>query len=173
MESQVIRPLNPKQRRFVAEYLKDQNGTQAAIRAGYSKRTANEQAAELLAIPRIRAAVDAKLDKIMTNAGITQERVLKALLNIAELDPRMLFNPDGTVKMMSELPDSVALAISSIESDNLVGDIKKLKFWDKVKALELLGKHVKLFDENVTLSGIPMVLNIVPAPNPIAPDPGH
>ena len=56
--------LNPKQRRFVAEYLKDQNGTQAAIRAGYSKKTANEQASQLLAKLNIRKLVDEKLSKI-------------------------------------------------------------------------------------------------------------
>ncbi len=167
------RPLSPKQRRFIAEYLKDQNGTQAAIRAGYSKRTANEQASDLLAKPSIRSAVDAKLKQIGDAAGVTKERILKALLNVAELDPRRIFNQDETVKAISELPDDVALSIASVEYDDDGGALKKFRFCDKVKALELLGKHVKLFDDTMPLSGIPMVLNIVPAHNPETRDTGH
>ena len=99
----------------------------------------------------VRAAVDTELAKIQEKAGVTQERILNALLNIAEHDPRKLFNKDGTLKEIHELPDDVALTIASIESDDVKGHVKKMKFWDKTKALELLGKHLKIknaFDRN-------------------------
>lgn len=159
-------PLNPKQRRFVAEYLKDQNGTQAAIRAGYSKKTANEQAAQLLAILSVRAAVDTELAKIQEKAGVTQERILNALLNIAEIDPRKLFNKDGTLKKVHEIPNDVAATIASIESCDTDGEVKKIRFWDKTRALELLGKHLKMFTDRNEISdgsGAPVVIQFMPA----------
>ena len=165
--------LNPKQRRFIAEYLKDQNGTQAAIRAGYARRSAKEQACDLLTKPNIRSAVDKALAEISRKAEVTRERILQSLLNIAEFDPRKLYNPDGTIKLMSQLPDEIALVIASVESDNLAGDIKKFRFWDKVKALELLGKHLKLFDEGIAANAAPLVINIVPASNHPSGDTGH
>ena len=84
MSNTPAKPLNPKQRRFVAEYLRDQNGTQAAIRAGYSKKTARVQAAQLLALLNIKAEVDAKLTKVEEKCGITVEYVLEGLRDVAE-----------------------------------------------------------------------------------------
>ncbi len=158
--------MNPKQRRFVAEYLKDQNGTQAAIRAGYSPKTAQEQSSDLLSKPIIRAAVDTELAKIQEKAGVTQERILAALLNIAEIDPRKLFERDGTLKKLKDLPNDVALTIASIESDDTKGHLKKIKFWDKTRALELLGKHLKMFTDRNELAdgnGAPVVIQFMPA----------
>jgi len=158
--------LPPKIRRFVAEYLKDQNGTQAAIRAGYSKKTANEQAAQLLAKLSVREAVDAELAKIQEKAGLTQERVLNALLKVAEIDPRMLFDKDGTLLPIHKIPADVAATIAAIESDDKDGSIKKVKFWDKVRALELLGKHLKMFTERNEIAdgnGAPVVIQFMPA----------
>lgn len=177
--------LSPKQRRFIAEFLKDQNGTQAAIRAGYSKKTANEQAAQLLAKLSIRTAVDAALAEIKKKAGLTAERILNALLTIAECDFRKAFKDDGELKAPKDMPDDVAAAISSIDTDELfegvgrdrtrVGETKKIKFWDKVKALELLGKHLKLFDaeDDGNQRAGSIVFNMVPAKYDAAPSSKH
>lgn len=73
------RGLNPKQQRFVAEYLKDLNATQAAIRAGYSERTANEQGSRLLANVSVREAVERGQGKIADKLELTAERVLQDL----------------------------------------------------------------------------------------------
>ncbi len=167
-----MKAMSPKHRRFVAEYLKDQNGTQAAIRAGYSPRTANEQACDLLAKPSIRAAVDKKLAEITASAGITRERVLRGLMNIAEFDPRKLYREDGTMRPMNELPAEIALAISTMESDDRDGELKKVKPCDKVKSLELLGKHLKMFDEPAVNNAPPMVINVVPATGSKPANPG-
>lgn len=71
--------LTPKQQRFVAEYLIDLNATQAAIRAGYSKRTANEQGSQLLAKLSIRQAIDAAIAKRSGKLEITAEKVMRDL----------------------------------------------------------------------------------------------
>jgi phage terminase small subunit len=76
--------LTPKQARFVHEYLIDLNATQAAIRSGYSKHTANEIGAENLAKPSIRAAVEAGRAKAAAKAGITLEDHLKELARIRD-----------------------------------------------------------------------------------------
>ncbi len=165
--------LSLKEQRFVAEFLKDQKGGPAAVRAGYAKRSSDQMASRMLRRDKVRKAVDAALARINERASITKERVLQSLLNIAEFDPRRLFNSDGTIKPMSALPNDVALAIASVESDDSDGDVKKVKLWDKVKALELLGRHLKLFDDPSPLAGVPMVINIVPAHNPQAGNPGH
>ncbi len=83
--------LSPKRRVFVQEYLKDGNGAQACVRAGYSPNSASVQAAQLLAIPSVQQAVQAGQERIAAAAEITQERVARGLLWEAELrgkDPR-------------------------------------------------------------------------------------
>lgn len=80
----MIKPLSPKQRAFVTEYLKDHNGTQAAIRAGYSVKTANEQAARLLVNVSIKDAIQEAQSKAEKRAILTYGRALEILAEIAE-----------------------------------------------------------------------------------------
>lgn len=82
--------LDPRHQRFVQEYLVDLNGTQAAIRAGYSARTANEQAAQLLAKLSIQAAIEESQKKLQVKLEINAERVVQKLATIAMADPREL-----------------------------------------------------------------------------------
>ncbi|WP_329845716.1 terminase small subunit [Stenotrophomonas sepilia] len=72
-------PLTPKQQRFVQEYLKDQNGTRAAIRTGYSERTAKQQGSRLLTDPRIQAAVKAGQQKVAKKAEVTVDSLMAEL----------------------------------------------------------------------------------------------
>ena len=76
--------LNDKQRRFVAEYLKDQNGTQAAIRAGYSKKTAQVQSSDLLSKPMVREAINEKLEKVEEDALVTVQYIIGGLRKIVD-----------------------------------------------------------------------------------------
>jgi len=82
--------MNDKQKRFVIEYCKDENGTQAAIRAGYSEKTAGVQACELLKKLNIQEAIEERQDEIATAASITVEAVLKQWWSIATADPNEL-----------------------------------------------------------------------------------
>lgn len=157
------KPLTPKQQRFVDEYLVDLNATQAAIRAGYSQRTAASVGSENLKKPEIAAAVHAGAEKRANRAEVNAVTVLRELLRLATVDVAGAFNPDGALKPIHEIPEDIRRAIAGIEVDEIVakvngtpiviGHTKKVKFWDKKGALDSLGKHLKLFTEQIELSG--------------------
>ncbi len=132
--------LSPKERRFVAEYLKDQNATQAAKRAGYSAKTAQQQGSRLLLKVVVRDAVDAKLAKIESKSALTAELVRAKVLAMLTFDPRKAFNADGTMKGVSQMTDDIAIALAGIEVDDSQGDVKKIKFTDRIRAADLAAK---------------------------------
>lgn len=162
--------LTGKRARFVDEYLIDLNGTQAAIRAGYSEKTANEQASRLLT----NVSVQAQLQKRMTDrekrTEINADYVLKRLVEIDQLDVLDILQDDMSFKPLSEWPkgwrqylvgfDIAEMFEGSGDDRSMVGLMKKIKWPDKVKNLELLGKHVNVnafrdqvsVDVNVSLS---------------------
>lgn len=157
---------SPKERRFVAEYLKDQNGTQAAIRAGYSPKTANEQGSRLLAKVHISGAIDEALRKIEDESAVTVERVRSALVEMAEADPLSAFNDDGTLKPLNKIPKAVRMLLSGIELDGTRGELVKLRFSDRTRVFELLGKHLRMFTDLHELTG-KKGSPLVPASTPI------
>lgn len=144
--------LTPKQALFVREYLVDLNATQAAARAGYSKRTASEQSARLLGDVRIQEALNAATKKRSEKVGFSAENTLKELQNIVHFNIKNVFDNDGKLKSIKDLDDSVASAIASVEfSTNLEGDgsrIIKLRPYDKTKAVDMAMKHFGLFEKD-------------------------
>ena len=148
--------LNERQQRFVEEYLVDLNATQAAIRAGYSPRTANEQGARLLAHVSIQEAVQAAKEKRSQRVEITQDRVLLEYARLAFFDPRKLFDDNGKPMDITALDDDTAAALVGLdvveeyqgagESREFVGYTKKYKLANKLGALDSLGKHLGMFD---------------------------
>ncbi|QXN70888.1 putative terminase small subunit [Bacillus phage vB_BspP_Dartukuta] len=165
------RALTPKQAAFVREYLIDLNGTQAAIRAGYSERTANEQAARLLANVSVSKAVaDAQAERA-DRLEITADRVLAELAKIGFADMRdvaswgeTVVDEDGKpihgVKLVSsdKLTDSAAAAISEI-AETPAG--LRIKLHDKRAALVDMGKHLGMFTEKIEHSGAIQVQSTV------------
>lgn len=143
--------LTPKQKRFVEEYLVDLNATAAAIRAGYSKKTANRIASENLSKPDIQIAIKEAQDSIQKRTEITQDMVIKEMAKLAFFDIRRMFGEDGKPLDISELDDDTAAALVGLDVQDVyefngdekqfVGYIKKYKMADKLKALELLGKR--------------------------------
>lgn len=107
--------LTPKQARFVAEYLIDLNATQAAVRAGYSARTAASQGARLLKHGAVARAVHTAQQARAVRTEITQDRVLQELARIAFFDIRRLYREDGSMKDPCELDADTAAALASIE----------------------------------------------------------
>lgn len=163
--------LNKKQQLFVAEYLIDKNATRAYIAAGYSKNGAAQSAERLLRNADIQAEIDRKFSKQLEKAGLTSERVLSAIAKVAFFDPRKFFNADGSAKQMSEIDEDTALALAGMEVVELFegngdqkhcyGLLKKFKLSDRLRALELAGRHLKLFTDKVDLSGQVAVKRVV------------
>lgn len=151
--------LTAKRQRFVDEYLVDLNATQAAIRAGYSKKAARSCGQRLLTFADVAAAIAAKQKKVAEKLDLDATTVLRDLLIHARTDIRKAYDKNGRLLPVHELPDELALVIGSIkvfeefegsgENRVQVGEVRELKFTDRLRALELLGKHLKLFVDKV------------------------
>ena len=124
------RPLTPKQQMFVAEYLIDLNATQAAIRAGYSQKTAEEQGYQLLRKTSVAAAIQVEMDKRAQETGIDAKFVLK-----------------GITKLIDRCEQAVPVL------DNEGNPIGEYRFEGNtaMRGYELLGKHLKLFTDKVEI----------------------
>lgn len=145
--------LTPKQAMFVKEYLVDLNATQAAIRAGYSAKTASEQGTRLLGNVKIQAALGEIQQARGNRLEVTADRIEKELAKIAFAKVNGAVEWDAlTAKLKSsdELPDEVLATIQEI-SQTAHGI--KIKQYDKLKALELLGRRHGMFVDKVEHSG--------------------
>jgi phage terminase small subunit len=150
--------LTPKQERFCEEFLIDLNGTQAAIRAGYGVKRARITGAELVAKRNIWDRIEALKAERSERTGITAAMVLNEFARIAFCDISQIFKEDGSLKDMSDIPEDARRAIAGIEiveefedsgeDRKQIGYTKKIKFWDKPKALENLGKHLGIYLED-------------------------
>lgn len=160
--------LTPKQERFVQEYLIDLNATQAAIRAGYSQRTASSIGEENLRKPEISAAIQAAKEARSERTHITQDRVLQELARIAFFDLRKLYREDGSLKAMHELDDEAAAVLAGVDVVETKGNaamggedglrhvpefVKKVKIPDKVAALGLAMRHLGMLRDKVEHTG--------------------
>lgn len=153
--------LTAKQQMFVKEYLVDLNATQAAIRAGYSAKTAEWQGPQLLGKTHVAAAIQEAMDKRSSRLDITADKVLQEIAKLAFHDPRNFFDDDGRLKPISELDDNTAACIAGIETlHRVIGEdkdgcavITKIKIADKGQNLERLGKHLKLFTDKLEHTG--------------------
>lgn len=169
------RALPLKQALFVAALPKvNWVGTDAVIKAGYkakNRQIAGEIACELLKKTEIRQAVDKMMNERLQNAGIYVERVLLELGKIGFSDIRNAFDDNGTLKLPKDWPEDLRGVISGVESfeefsgrgesRELIGYTKKIRTYDKIKALELLGKHLKIFPfEKKSTEETPQELNL-------------
>ena len=139
--------LNQRQEMFCREYIKDLNGTQAAIRAGYSPRTADRMAYELLKKPEIQAFVLQSKAERVEEVKVDANYVLKRLIEIDEMDVADILDDGGDFLPIRKWPKTwrttlSGLDIAIINSGDTETILKKIKWPDKVKNLELLGKHI-------------------------------
>ncbi len=149
--------LTPRQRRFVDAYLRDPNATRAAIKAGYSESGAAVEGSRLLRNPKVAPLIAKAESRAAQNAEISATEILRELKRIGLADLRQAFDASGRLRPIHEIPEDVARAMSGIEVEELweagvegsvrTGSVRKVKFWDKNKALDSLGKHLKLFTE--------------------------
>jgi phage terminase small subunit len=146
---------NPKQQLFIKEYLVDLNGAEAAKRAGYQQKRAREVAYQLLKKPHIKRAIDEALkargDKIDTRA----QDVIQRLRDIAFADLAEAFDGEGQPLPVPKMPKHLRLALSSVKASTIyaqgvdIGEKLEIRLSDRIKALELLGKHLGLFSEQI------------------------
>jgi phage terminase small subunit len=156
-----MKPLTPKQQRFVAEYLVDLNATQAAARAGYSRKTATEQASRLLTNVQVQAAIQRSQAATLGRVEVTAEGVVQELAGVGFSNVQRLFRPTGELIPVHELPPAVAASIASIEvilknaeaGDGKIDRVLKVRLWDKVRGLELLARRFGLLVDKVEISG--------------------
>lgn len=142
--------LTAKQERFCQEYIVDFNATQAAIRAGYSQKTARDIACENLAKPNIENRIKELTSQLQKKTDITREMIIAEYAKIAFTDIRDYYDENNRLLSVKELSDKSAAALAGIEIDELwgasmdgkiqIGETKKIKRWDKLKALEGLSK---------------------------------
>lgn len=124
-----------RRKRFVLEYLKDMNGTQAAIRAGYSKRTANEQASRLLAKVSVRAEVDRQIEKQAERLHLTADEIISGIAMIARRCEAegSEFQPFASLKGYELLGKHQKLFTDKVEHSGLEGLAGKVEFIRKRK----------------------------------------
>lgn len=145
--------LTPKQELFVREYLKDLCATQAAIRAGYSKRTAREIGRENLTKPVIARRVQAAMDRRAERLDISSDRVLQEIARLSFSDVRKIFTDADQLKPVTALDDDTAAAVQSVKVVTRGGPpnpdgtrdieyVHEIKLAEKNAALEKLMKHL-------------------------------
>lgn len=148
------------QKRFCDEYLIDLNATRA-YKVAYSRckkdETANVNGSKLLRNTKVQEYISKKQKEIEKRTEVTQDMVIKELAKIAFLDIRKLYTENGQLKNVADIDSETVGAISSLETleeydgygDNRekIGDTQKVKLLDKTKALELLGKHLGIFND--------------------------
>ncbi|MDB2075637.1 terminase small subunit [Clostridium paraputrificum] len=147
--------LTEKQKRFVEEYLIDLNATQAAIRAGYSPNTAKDIGCENLAKPNIRACIDKEIAERSKRTGINQDRVIRELARLAFVNANDVIDmEEAKLKDGATEDDTAAIAsvkVKTIPTKEGEGIEREIKLTDKLKALELLGKHLGMFKDKVEI----------------------
>lgn len=150
--------LTPKQRRFVEELpAVDWNGTQAAINAGYSEKTARYIASENLTKPHIQQAIGKELDRLTKVTGVTSEKVMRELgcIALSKMSDYMHWGSGGVRLVDSDTltPEEVAAVREVSESTTQHGGTISLKLHDKVGPLVKLGQEYGMFKHEVELSG--------------------
>lgn len=149
--------LTAKQEQFCNEYLIDLNGTQAAIRAGYAKKYADIQAVQLLKNTKVSAYIKELQQKRQKRTDITADRVIKELAKIAFINADNFYNDDGTLKLLSELDSDTRGALRSYSiktinlGDGLTEEVPVHSAHDKLKALEMLAKHLGILEKQAPM----------------------
>jgi phage terminase small subunit len=153
--------LTAKQQRFVDEYLIDLNATQAAIRAGYSTKTAADIGRQLLRKTPVAEQIQSAQAERAERTHITQDRVLQELARIAFFDPRKLFTNSGKPIDIQDLDEDVAAVLAGLdivverteEGRDGYTSVRKYKLTNKLGALEASMRHLGMFKDSLELKG--------------------
>lgn len=141
--------LTAKQKIFVEEYLLDANAVQAATRAGYSKRSVHAQSNALMNKPNVIKAIEAGQQRRSRRTQIDSDYVLRRLGEIDQLDVADILDNVGNVKPVIDWPEAWRKSVSGVDLQEMMsGDtetiVRKIKMPDKIRNLDLMGKHVSV-----------------------------
>ena len=156
--------LTEKQQRFIDEDWIDLNATQAAIRAGYSVKTAREQASQNLTKLNIQQAISEKMAERSKRTGVNQDRIVLELAKIAFVNAAdVIDSDDATIKAGATADDTAAIQsvkVKVIPTKEGEGVEREIRLNDKLKALELLGKHLGMWNDKLDVNlNIPVVIS--------------
>lgn len=163
--------MTPKQARFVAEYLKDLNGKQAAIRAGYRPSRAEGTASELLANRKVSEAVAAAQAEQVSACKLTAADTLEAIRRQVVGDIRQLFDADGNPRPITDLSAEDAALIAGFEvviknaaaGDGHTDRVLKIKLKDQSRYVEMAAKYFALLTDRVRLDNVDDLLSLLDA----------
>lgn len=149
--------LTEKQKRFCDEYLIDLNAMQAAIRAGYKEGYAQKHSYDLLQQPQIKECIAKEMAERSKRTGINQDRVIRELARIAFIKADDVINMNTANVKKNANKDDLAV-IQSVKVKKMPtkfgnGIEREIKLADKLKALELLGKHLGMFTDKIEIEG--------------------
>jgi len=145
--------------RFADKYFETLNATQSAIYAGFSEDTAKQQGWQLLQREDIQEYLSELKANLASKHGVTIDRLIEEYAKIAFFDIREIYDVDGGLIHVKQLDDKSAGAIASIKSTEewgedeegrkmVIGTNKEIKIFDKIRALQDLGKHLGLFEKD-------------------------
>lgn len=151
--------LTPQQEEFCRQYVITLSIKQALLAAGYAAEATQSQGSRLMKDPRIAEFIQKLMDERSERTAITADRVLEKIWALADFDLADAYDNKGRLKSVHDMPVELRKAIAGIEvfeeyegtgNDRIyVGDTKKVKLFDRLKALELMGRHLKLFTDKV------------------------
>ena len=147
--------ITEKQKKFVEEYLIDLNATQAAIRAGYSAKNAGKIGPELLGKTRISNEITKRIAERSRRTGINADRVLIELAKIAFVNADdVIESKDATLKENASRDDLAAIQSIKVKTFGEDGIEREIKLADKLKALDMLGRHLGMWNDKLQVSGM-------------------
>ena len=165
-KSTQYKPLTVMQEAYAQEYVKcPENQTQAAINAGFSPKSAHVKASTMMRDERIQKRIAELMEERNKRLRVSADYVLLRLVEIDQMDVLDILNDDMSIKPVSQWPKVWRQYLSGFDladmfegrgdDKELIGILKKIKWPDKVKNLELIGKHVDVnaFKERVEVSG--------------------
>lgn len=159
----MAKKLTKKQQLFVNEYLIDLNATQAAIRAGYSVESARDIGCENLTKPNIQQAIASAMAERSKRTGVNQDRVVLELAKIAFVKMTDIIDNQGRIKSSATEDDLAcieSMKYKESESDTGSSVEREVKISPKLKALELLGKHLGMWNDKIDVNvAIPVVIS--------------
>jgi len=164
-------PLSDRRRLFAQEYLKDLNATAAALRAGYAAGSAKVSGHKLMHTPEVVALIEAAQAKLREKNDVTVERIVEELRRVGLSDLRQVFDEHGKLRSLADLPEEVAAMLASVKvvtrpvAGGDKGDVEyvhEIKAWDKVRALELLGKYLGILVDRTKHEGAIALVPLTP-----------